>query len=87
MCHLSITSGCDKAATKLIAFSSVKTSRNCSLLETFGQLYLRRLTNDQVRIEIIGNRHDDMLKGKHIVRIPHALGGPRDVNIPALPIR
>ena len=35
MCHLSITRGCDKAATKLIALSSVEPSGDCSLLEIF----------------------------------------------------
>lgn len=84
MCHLSITRGCDEAAAKLIALSSIESSSDCFLLETLPDICLQELTYDQIRIEFVGNRHDNMLKSKHIVCVPHAFGGPGNVNVPAL---
>lgn len=84
MCHLSITRRCDEAATKLITLSSVESSGDCNLSVVLSNLCLRELTYNQIRIKLIGNRHDNMLKGKHIVCVTHAFGGPGDINVSAL---
>ena len=84
MCHLSITRRCDEAAAKLIALSGIESSSDCFLLEIPPNIFLHELTYNQIRIELVSNRHDNVLKGKHIVCVAHAFGRPGNVNVPAL---
>lgn len=84
MCHLSITRRCDEAAAKLISLRSIESSGDFFLLEILPNICLHELTYNKIRIEFVSNRHDNVLKGKHIVCIAHAFGGPGNVNVPAL---
>ena len=84
MRHLSITRRCDEAAAELIALRSIESSGDCFLLEILPNICLHELTYNQIWIELVRNRHDNVLKGKQIVCVTHAFGGPGNVNVPAL---
>lgn len=65
MCHVRVACRRNEATTQLISSSCIKTGSD----------------DDQIWVKVVGHRHDDMLKGKHIICVSHAFCRPRDVDI------
>ena len=42
------------------------------------------LTNDKIRIEVVCNWHDNVLKGIQIIGITHSFRGPGDVYVSSI---
>lgn len=66
--HMCVTRRRDEAATQLVSSSGIKASSD----------------DNQIWVKVVGHRHDDMLKGKHIIRVAHTFCGPRNVDILSL---
>lgn len=84
MRHMSIARRGDKASSKRISRSSIKTRRNFGLVSSlFLTMDSGSRTDDQIRVKLLGNRHDDLLKGIYVVPITHSLTRPGYVDIPS----
>jgi hypothetical protein len=82
VCHVGIASRSDETSTELVPCGSVKTGGNCAIL-ALRLTSVRAPTNDQIRVKLLGDRHDNLLERIHVVAIAHALLRPRDINVPA----
>lgn len=80
MGHMRITRRSDETATKLITNGSIEASGDSLLLAPYHCRGLA-LTNHQVWVEIICDRHDHLLESIEIVRITHSFGGPGYIDI------